>query len=79
MRLRWVGHALEASFPVTVDRDLTVAQGHRIAEEVRHQLLHEVGRLDTVLIHVNPCSHDGEDPHALVRHHEVATLPARNP
>lgn len=69
IRLRWVGHALEATLTVMVDRDLSVAQGHAIAEEVRHRLLHQVRRLETALIHVNPCRHAGDDPHDLTRHH----------
>lgn len=82
IRLRWVGHALEASLTITVDRGLNVAEGHRIAEEVRHALLHEVRRLDTVLIHVDPCAHDGDDPHATVSHHDrpaTADAAARQP
>ncbi len=75
VRLRWAGHALEASLTITVDCDQTVAEGHAIAEEVRHALLHEVRRLDTALIHVDPCSHRGDDPHATVRHHERTTMP----
>jgi cation diffusion facilitator family transporter len=71
IRVRWVGHALEASFAITVDCDKTVGQGHAIAEEVRHRLLHEVAKLDTAVIHVNPCGHDGGDPHEALRHHEV--------
>jgi cation diffusion facilitator family transporter len=70
VRLRWLGHALETSLTITVDCALSVADGHRVAEEVRHSLLHEVRRLDTALIHVNPCGHTGEDPHALTRHHD---------
>ena len=70
LRLRWLGHALEASMAITVDCDMTVAEGHRVSEEVRHRLLHEVLRLDTAVIHVNPCAHAGEDPHALTRHHD---------
>jgi cation diffusion facilitator family transporter len=70
LRLRWLGHALEASMAITVDCDLSVAEGHRVSEEVRHRLLHEVRRLDTAVIHVNPCGHDGEDAHELTRHHD---------
>lgn len=77
IRVRWVGHALEASFAITVDCDATVGQGHAIAEAVRHRLLHEVARLDTVVIHVNPCGHDGADPHEALRHHEVLPGSAR--
>ncbi len=69
IRLRWVGHALEATLAITVDRDLSVAQGHAVAEEVQHRLLHQLHRLEVVLIHVNPCQHAGDDPHALTRHH----------
>ena len=69
LRVRWLGHAIEASLAITVDGDLTVAEGHRVSEEVRHRLLHEVRRLDTAAIHVNPCGHDGADPHASTRHH----------
>jgi cation diffusion facilitator family transporter len=75
LRVRWVGHAVEASFAITVDCDKSVGEGHRIAEEVRHRLLHDVARLDTAVIHVNPCGHDGDDPHAALRHHD--TLVAR--
>lgn len=70
LRVRWLGHVLEASMAITVDCDMTVTQGHRVSEEVRHRLLHKVRRLDTVVIHVNPCGHDGEDPHAVTRHHD---------
>jgi cation diffusion facilitator family transporter len=73
VRLRWLGHALETSLTITVDCELTVAEGHRIAEEVRHSLLHNVRRLDTALVHVNPCGHTGEDPHSLTRHHDPIT------
>ncbi len=31
------GHALEATLEIMVDRDLTVAEGHAVAEEVRHR------------------------------------------
>jgi cation diffusion facilitator family transporter len=70
VRLRWVGHALETNLSITVDQDLSVLEGHAISEEVRHRLLHQVAKLDTVVIHVNPCDHGGVDPHATLRHHE---------
>jgi len=76
IRVRWVGHALEASFAITVDCDMTVSDGHRVSEQVRHRLLHEVARLDTAVIHVNPCGHDGQDPHADLAHHDLPVVPA---
>ena len=70
LRVRWLGHTLEASMAITVDCDMTVSEGHRVSEEVRHCLLHDVPRLATAVIHVNPCGHSGEDAHALTRHHD---------
>ncbi len=70
LRVRWLGHTLEASMAITVDCDMTVSEGHRVSEEVRHRLLHEVRRLDTAVIHVNPCGHSGLDAHELTRHHD---------
>ena len=46
VRARWVGHRLDASLHVQVDAAMTVADGHRVAEEVRHALFHEVTKLD---------------------------------
>jgi divalent metal cation (Fe/Co/Zn/Cd) transporter len=77
VRVRWVGHALEASFAITVDCDMTVTESHRVAEEVRHRLLHDVAKLDTAVIHVNPCGHDGVDPHEALAHHDTAAVSAR--
>jgi cation diffusion facilitator family transporter len=69
VRLRWIGHRLDAALHVMVDCEITVADGHRIAEDVRHALLHEVRGLDTVMVHVDPCAHDGRDHHAVTAHH----------
>jgi divalent metal cation (Fe/Co/Zn/Cd) transporter len=76
VRVRWVGHVLEASFAITVDCDATVGQGHAIAEAVRHRLLHDIAKLDTIVIHVNPCGHDGVDPHEALAHHDTRAVPA---
>jgi hypothetical protein len=46
---------------------------------VRHRLLHDVRRLDTAIIHVNPCGHSGEDAHALTRHHDLTAGQASIP
>ena len=76
VRLRWVGHRLRASVDLVVECTQSVAQGHHIAEHVRHALFHEVGRLDTVVVHVDPCDCGGADAHAHTRSHDE-TLPPR--
>ncbi len=60
-----------------MDCDATVAQGHAIAEVVRHRRLHDGAKLDAAVIHVNPCGHDGADPHAELRHHDGADATSR--
>lgn len=67
VRLRWVGHRLDANLDIVVDSDLSVSDGHDIAEHVRHELHHQLKGLDRAVVHVNPA---GEDAHGLTRHHE---------
>jgi cation diffusion facilitator family transporter len=69
IQARWVGHSLAASIAVVVDEDLTVRQGHDVAEAVRYALLQSVRHLDDVDVHVDPCGHHGADPHAAAGHH----------
>ena|SRR5437764_1761114 len=72
LRLRWIGHALWAEAEVTVSGELTVSQGHEIAEQARHALLHEVPRLTSALVHVDPADSHGIDHHAEVAHHRAS-------
>jgi divalent metal cation (Fe/Co/Zn/Cd) transporter len=73
VRPRWIGHAIHAEVRVTVDRDLSVAEAHTIAEEVEHALMHAVPKLASVIVHVDPCDHDGSVPHGPQRHREKRT------
>ncbi len=73
VRARWSGHRLEVSLHATVDCDLSVADGHQIAERVRHDLLHGVKGLENVLVHIDPCDHNGLDAHAGASHHDHVT------
>jgi cation diffusion facilitator family transporter len=70
VRLRWIGHQLQAEIDITVDHDLSISRAHQIAETVRHDLLHHIPRLTDAVIHTNPSAHDGPDPHALTAHHD---------
>jgi cation diffusion facilitator family transporter len=69
LRIRWIGHRLHAEAEITVDGDLPLSAAHRIAEDARHRLLHDVPRLTSAIIHADPCGHDGVDPHADLDHH----------
>ena len=75
VRVRWMGHRLIASADLVVNCQLTVAEGHDIAEEVRHALFHEVRGLDTVIVHLDPCEHGDSDHHADTRFHDETLTP----
>lgn len=68
VRARWIGHRLHAELSVTVAGGLTVGQGHEIAREVRHQLLHRVPHLGGVTVHVDPLGQGGEHHHRIGEH-----------
>ena len=69
VRARWVGHRLTGSIAVVVDEDLSVREGHEVAEAVRHEMLHAVRHLDDIDVHIDTDRRDGIDPHVLARHH----------
>ena len=70
LRVRWIGHRLHAEAEISVDGDLSLSAAHRIAEDARHRLIHDVPRLTSAIIHADPCGHDGVDHHAELDHHD---------
>jgi cation diffusion facilitator family transporter len=65
-RVRWLGHRLVSDLDITVPAALPVSDGHSIAEDVRHRLLHAVAHLDDAHVHVDP---DDAHAHESARHH----------
>ena len=61
IRVRWVGHRMDASLQVVVDESLTVLEGHDIALEVRKVLTSAMPNLDHLVVHVEP---DGSGRHS---------------
>jgi cation diffusion facilitator family transporter len=68
VQARWLGHSLRAEVSIAVASDLSVAEGHAIAKDVRHQLLHEVRALSGVTVHVDPLHEAGEQYHQIAAH-----------
>src|SRR5215203_310048 len=68
VRARWAGHRLHAELNVAVAPELTVAEGHEIAREVNHQLMHHLGYLGAAVIHVDPIQEAGEKHHRVSAH-----------
>ena len=68
VRVRWSGHRLHAEVNLAVSPELSVVEGHAIAVEVRHQLLHHLPYLSSVTIHIDPTSHSGEEHNCIAEH-----------
>lgn len=68
IRVRWSGHRLHAEINITVDPHLSVEEGHAIADDVRHALLHELNGLSTVTIHIDPATASGDGFHRVSAH-----------
>lgn len=74
LRMRWLGHRLQAEVRMTVDRDLDVANAHVIGELAERALMEEIPLLSGAIVHVNPCDHHlrvgrpGPDPQPAEHH-----------
>jgi cation diffusion facilitator family transporter len=68
IRARWTGHRLALELNVAVNPDLSVKEGHEVAKEVRHQILHRVPHVLAVMIHVDPTTQLGEAYHRVDAH-----------
>jgi cation diffusion facilitator family transporter len=68
VRARWVGHDLQADVSIAVAPELSVAEGHALATEVRHQLLHHVRYLSDASVHVDPLDRAGAEHHRIAAH-----------
>jgi cation diffusion facilitator family transporter len=68
VRARWLGHRLRAEINVAVNPALSVAEGHAVAREVNHRLMHELQYLDMAVAHVDPAQESGEEHHRVEAH-----------
>jgi cation diffusion facilitator family transporter len=68
VRVRWAGHRMYAEVNLAVDGDRSVSEGHAIATEVRHRLLHHLRYLSDATIHVDPMHASGVASHRMPPH-----------
>jgi cation diffusion facilitator family transporter len=68
VRVRWLGHRLQAELNLAVAQNLSVEEGHNVADRVRHGLLHNLKFLSGVTIHVDPANASGEEYHRIGEH-----------
>ena len=67
-RVRWLGHRMLAEVNVGVPSNLSVEEGHAVAVEVRHQLLHRLEYLSDATVHVDPETASGQVHHRIGEH-----------
>jgi cation diffusion facilitator family transporter len=75
VRVRWVGHRMQAELSIAVDPNLDVSEGHKIAMDVQHRLLHQLNYLASATIHIDPANLSGSTHHK-IDSHEHDNLPA---
>ena len=63
VRARWIGHKLYADIDISVRKEANISEGHEIAKEVSHQVLHHLPQLGKATIHVDPEDKLGEEHH----------------
>ncbi len=68
VRVRWLGHRLQAEVNLAVPQNLSVEEAHDVANRVRHRLLHNLQFLSGVTIHVDPANASGEKHHHIEEH-----------
>jgi len=68
VRARWIGHRLHAEINIAIAPGLSVAEGHAVAKEVHHQLLHNVRYLARAAVHVDPAEEAGDQHHRVEAH-----------
>jgi cation diffusion facilitator family transporter len=68
VRIRWSGHRMYAEVNLAVEGILSVEEGHAIATEARHRLLHLLSYLSDATMHVDPAEASGVSRHATAFH-----------
>jgi len=68
IQMRWHGHRMLVTLVAAVDPDLTVRQGHEIAQAISHAVAHAFPFRVEALVHIDPVGDAGA--HDLTAHHE---------
>src|SRR5512134_267189 len=68
VRVRWSGHRMYAEVNLAVDGGLLVEEGHAVATEARHRMLHRLPYLTDATVHVDPMAVSGAIRHGIPSH-----------
>jgi cation diffusion facilitator family transporter len=75
LRMRWMGHRIHAEVYIAVEPQLSLAEGHHVAEHLRHDLFHDLPYLSEAIVHVDPWSAEPEAYHEHTKRHEPVPSP----
>ena len=62
VRMRWIGHRLHVDAELDVEPGTSLDEAHRLAHDAEHELIHEVPKLSSALIHAYPSHGRGVGP-----------------
>ena len=65
LRLRWIGHQLQADGDLVLHPDLTLAQAHQVMVAAEQHLTTTIPRLTSAIIHPDPAAQAGRDHHGV--------------
>lgn len=68
VRVRWLGHRMHAELNIAVSPQLSVGDGHALANEMHNQLLRHLNYLSSATIHVDPADRSGDEHHGIASH-----------
>ena len=57
LRMRWIGHRLEADVELDIDPSMSLSDAHAVAHTAEHELTHAIPKLGSVVVHAYP-AHD---------------------
>lgn len=61
VRVRWIGHRLDANLRIAVDDRLSVSEGHKVVSLVHDAVMTRVPKLDSLLVAVEPAATEARD------------------
>lgn len=58
IRMRWIGHRLQAEADLTIDGRVSVTEAHQLAHDAEHRLTHDLPKLRSATIHAYPAGRE---------------------
>jgi divalent metal cation (Fe/Co/Zn/Cd) transporter len=76
---RWIGHRLHAEINLAVASELSVAEAHKISQNARHGIFHQLQLRSHAVIHIDPHECFGETFLRIEAHEQDETAPQEHP